>query len=294
MAKRRKLNPEVAKLKRNLQARVRRYNKDLEKQGIPSEFKLDLDFKSARTKKQVKSLEIALVRAKNDPIVKNSQGLYLRASDVKRINKAIKAANKRLREQAKQREEKAKEIAKKWGKPEESAKATTKEEKKVPQYTRKADDFKTYKQLLEFEKRLNEAGKGPGLEGDALKDAILKAIRGEKTIQANGFKFRNGVNNPLAEFIEKELTGEEVEYFFGGNLNFGYIYSAEHGLIKEFEIIEQIVTNPEYPNLKDKWEEDYAERWHDYMEEELELVNVDDYIEESAKFDTINEYLKNM
>ena len=60
-------------------------------------FKFNESLAGLRTKKQVNAVLKRLERQKKDPIIKNREGLYLRQSDVRRINKAKAEANKRLR-----------------------------------------------------------------------------------------------------------------------------------------------------------------------------------------------------
>lgn len=294
MAKRRKISPEVQRLKSQVRSKIRTYNRQVDKLGAPDMFKFNESLAGLRTKKQVNAVLKRLERQKKDPIIKNREGLYLRQSDVRRINKAKAEANKRLRKNFEEQRQRERDIKKKWGYTESNLKPTTKRQVEVPQYTRGVDDFKTYKELLKFEQRLREAGTGPGAHGEELKERIIKAIRGEVFTQANGFKFRGGAHNPLAEFIEENMTGAEVDFFFGGLLNFGYIYATVDGLIKEFEIVDQIVTNPEYPKLKEKWEADYAEEWHDYMEAELELTSAEEIEASASDFEALYEYLDNM
>lgn len=270
MAKR--INPATQRLKRSVSAQIGAYNRSINKQGLPSSNKANLSVKGLTKKKDILKVQSELKRLKKDPVITTKSGLKIKLSEYNRIKNERDDANKRIAKREEERRAKSSEIAKKWGK---SDKPTTKKETTSYQYTRGPDDFKTYKQLQEFEQRVLNAGRTNGLEGDALKEAILKALRGEVYQQANGFKFRGGAGNVLAEFIDENLSGEEVEFFFGGNLNFEYIYSQQEGLIKEFELVHDIIRSKDYPRLKSLWEEKYEDRWLDAMEAELSKLDRD-------------------
>lgn len=293
MPRKRKFNPETLKLRKSIQGKVRRYNIGLRNKGITDEFQLKIDWNSVTTKKQLNKIAKELEKRKKDKLVKTRGGLVITQSELTRIEKAKTDANRRLRRLAEKRQRRREQIAEKWGKPKESATPTTKASSKVPQYTRSPEDFKSYKELLKFEGRLNKAGTR-GAEGQDLKDRILNAIRGETFVQANGFKFRGGSDNPLAKFIEEQLTPDEVEFFFGGKLNFEFIYSPTDGMIKEFQIVDEIVNNPEYPILAAKWEDGYKEEWAEYMA--YNLINdttMEDYEDEEQYYNALIDYIKN-
>lgn len=239
--------------------------------GISSDQLFPTSLKGIRTKRGVQQIARRLEVAKADSFVTTKGGLTLRKSQIRKFEATQREANKRIRDQHKERLAKAAQIDKKWGR--EKQPVRTKQEEAPREYTRSVDDFSEVRQLQDFENRMQEAGRR-GAFGQDLKDRILKAIRGDVYQQANGFKFKGAKDNILAQFIEQHLSPDEVEHFFGGKLNFEYIYSFQEGLLKEFEIVDEILRDPEYPRLKELWEGGYHEGWQDFMNEQLDMYQL--------------------
>ena len=291
MAKRKpKIKAEIQRAKANLRAKIRRFNKKIEERQAPREYMADLSVAGIRTKKDLKKIERQFERIRKDKLEQTEGGLWLRQSDIKRIQKEIKAANRQIKADRAETQKRRKAIAKRWGRDEAPA-PITKEEATIPQYKRNVQSFKTYRDLRDFESRLLQT-KQRGLYGEDLKEAILKAIRGDVYQQANGWRFRGGKDNVLARFIENELTGEDVEFFFGGKLAFGYVYATEEGLLKEMEIVDELVNSGEYPDLKEVWERDYAEEWVEFMQYHLSEVPELEAEEYGADLERAEDYVK--
>lgn len=280
-----KMNANTQKFKNNLRQQINRYNKKLTKAGIKSEYLYLPELKNIRTKKELSKIKSKFEKTKKNNIV-NKYGLKLSEKEIKSFINIKDKTNKRIASQHEQRLKKQAEIDKKWGRVKQPIKVKTDEQ--PIKYQKGADAFKTYKELLEFEKRLNELNdKVHGAVGEELKDRLLKAIRGETFKQANGYMFKGGKNNILADFIDKYMSTDEVEHFFGGKLNFQFVYSPQEGIFKEIEIVEQIINNNEYPKLKEKWlEEGGADQWKEFMQESL------DNIENEELQDDVNEFFQ--
>lgn len=235
----------------------------MQAEGIPDRYKYDVSLRDIRTKEQIKRAENAFKREQKDYPIQNKQGLYLKPSEIRETKKLKAEKNKQIKNWHEESVKKNKEIAAKWGKLEEE---TILQRDKEPRlYTKDVDDFKHYWEWVDFGKRMNKKI-GQGSYGQELKDRLLMAIRGENYIQPNGYKFRGGNDNILANFIEEHMTTDEVEYFFGGNLNFDFIYGQEDGVVKELKIVRDIINNEEYPHLKELWENTYEDEWLEYMD----------------------------
>jgi len=284
---RRLIKPEIQRRKRLLRSKIYRYNKNLEKRGISLDQQFNASLRGIRTAKDIERLEKGFARVRADEFVTTSHGLTLRQSEIKAFEKMKRAANKRVQQAYKDKKRRDEEIARKWGR--EPPQITAKEDEKPREYKRDVEDFQTYKQLVDFSARLEKAGTR-GAKGQDLKDRILKALRGEVLQQANGYGFKGGKDNILADFIDKYLSPDEVEFFFGGHLNFEYCYSYQEGLLKEATIAVEIITDGTYPHLAEKWKDNgYSERWDEFMEEKL-----GEYAEEYGKFSAYDQIDKLM
>lgn len=119
-----------------------------------------------------------------------------------------------------------------------------------------------------------------GAQGEELKTRILKALRNEGYVPPNGYRVQ-GEESGLADFIENELTAEEVEVLYEGSLNFSYSYTKTDEN-KEKLILRDILR---YTNKEQVFvEKGYAERYNEWLNTEL---NESASTEESDELDRI-------
>ena len=280
----RPIKPEIQKAKSALRSRMYRYNKKLRAQGVDSRLEAHISLAGIRTKRDLERATKRFERLASDTPVKNAKGLWVTASEQKKFERTQKAANQRIRRAAKERQKEKLAIDAKFGK-QPPPKSVQRQMLNPATFKRDINSFDNLQALLDYEERMSKA-KGPqGLNPEELKEALLKAIRGEVFVMEASSRFRGGVNNPLATFIDKELTPQEVQHLFGDKLSFEFVYGPERGLVKEYEIIHQILSGGEYPELKAKWDESYEEGYEKYIQDELAGVTEIAYDDEGKPYD---------
>lgn len=289
MAKKKRISKEVQRLKRNLQARIRRYNKGLILKGVDESELFSTSVKDIRTKKDFAKKSKEFEKTKADELVITKQGLHIRQSQIDKLNKTREKANTTIRDAVTNRKTKREQIKKAlYG---EAFQPSSKTDDVARTYDKHADDFKTLKEFTAYIDRMQEVTEQgvKGAWGQDLKDRLLKAIRGEVYRPPNGYAI-DADGSGLAEFIEKHVTPDMVEVLFEGNLNFTFVYGYEHHNVKELVLAHDLIMET---SLRDLYvNEGYAERFEDYLDGQLSVI--DDELKDDVldRFEDYSEVLK--
>lgn len=262
--------------KQALIVKARKLNKLYIDEGIPDRYLIDIGMleKIGSADDLQKATRIVNINETDKPT--KIGNIYLRQAEVRYYLRTQREANQRLKQREREKEKAKREAYSKWGYTD--YKETTQKER--PEYTKKVTDFKDYEKFVDYIRQLNINRNG-GLYTDELKEAILKALRGEVYQQANGYKMIGGIDNPLAKFVEKELSGNEVNILFGGKLNFEFIYSHEEGAKKEMEMLAEIW---QFPALRERFiQGGYQKEYDDYFEQAYNLDGLETETEDIAE-----------